>query len=308
LEPADRLWSDLFKGVANPVPVIGDDRDSIGVEARSSLEAYAEGIQSDEASQPDAQGSEGLSDDGWPDSCRALLEGVADERALALPIPFPVLDEYRQLAHWCWRGDDNRCALLWSAIAAADRIRQIATLAFHRGVRIRWFEFTTTEPSGGTPGVLEPINAKELRLKRRSGRLLDALALTVSNRESLVFWSPPGAAHPGVLFTADSDLMSVTLPTNMQGAIVTAPHHGSEANAHAYGQVTAAVGTGPSACWVRSDGRFRARPGQTFLALPQGQRSCTLCRSPKPMGKDAVHFSVTNQAWSPNPPRVCSCV
>jgi hypothetical protein len=167
---------------------------------------------------------------------------------------------------------------LWSAIQAAHRIRAIAIEAFHRGIPVRWFEFDPVKPSGNV-GALKPVNARIIaRVRPLVGRLLNILALTVLNKESLVFWAPPTDKHPGVLFTADSDLSGVHLPRRLAGAIVTAPHHGSEANAKAYAAVAMAVQPYTSSItWVRSDGRYRSRPGQTYLGV-SSRRLCTLCR------------------------------
>lgn len=72
------------------------------------------------------------------------------------------------------------------------------------------------------------------KINNDSSSLLDRLNLTISNKRSLVFWVPPNDSRPGVLFTADSDLHGVKIPEDIDKAIVTAPHHGSEANKNVY--------------------------------------------------------------------------
>jgi hypothetical protein len=201
--------------------------------------------------------------------------------------------------------------LLWSAIDAASRIRAIAIEAFHRGIPVRWFEYDAATPSGGVP-ALQPVNARAIaRVRSRVGLLLDFLALTVSNRESLAYWSPPAAQHPGVLFTADSDLAGTRLPPDLSGAIATAPHHGSEANAAAYAAVgMAAPQSASSITWVRSDGRYRSRPGHTYLGL-SSRRLCTLCRlgGGKSSSKQAVHLFSRGAGWIRHrKTATCSCI
>jgi hypothetical protein len=201
--------------------------------------------------------------------------------------------------------------LLMSAIDAASRIRAIAIEAFHHGIPVKWFEFDTTDdPSGGIP-ALQPLNSREVaNVRSRVTSLLLTLALTVSNKESLVFWSPPTQLHPGVLFTADSDLSGISLPPKLPGAIATAPHHGSEANAKAYKTITNAFQQDPpSVTWVRSDGRYKNRPGKTYLNL-SSRRLCTLCRvgSGWVSKKQAVHLFSQGGVWTRHQATVkCSC-
>ncbi len=159
--------------------------------------------------------------------------------------------------------------------------------------------------------ALQAINAHPVaRVRPRVGSLLAWLALTVSNKESLVFWSPPIERHPGVLFTADSDLKDIRLPTHLNRAIATAPHHGSKANANAYKAVETTAQDGfPSITWVRSDGRDRSRPGGTYLGLA-ARRLCTRCRHAGGgwTTEQAVYLYSCKGAWTRHrTSQVCSC-
>src|SRR5690606_34673181 len=124
-----------------------------------------------------------------------------------------------------------------------------------------------------------PVNSRRIAPMAPTGRgLLEVLALTVANRESLGTWSPPPPDAPGVLFCADCDRRGVKSLQSIPEAIVTAPHHGSDANANAYALVQ--QWAGPSArrlTWVRSDCRSRSRPGPSYLHVA-GRRLCTICR------------------------------
>ena len=277
----------------------------------SPIEAYAERVRSPLSDASATEEGPFVGNNGWPESYRQMLEQAEPWEGpphwLGPWIPEDwLLFKYR---HYRRLGPAD-IQLLWSAIDAAGRIRLIATEAFHRGIPVRWFEFDTAISSGGVP-ALQPINAREIsRVRPRVGPLLDWLALTVSNKESLVFWSPSTKHHPGVLFTADSDLAGIGLSPGLDRAIATAPHHGSEANANAYGVVAAAAPNGPlSITWVRSDGRYRGRPGSTYLGLAS-RRLCTICRHAGGLStiKQAVRLYSRGGAWIRHRASlVCSC-
>lgn len=241
---------------------------------------------------------------GWTELHVQLLEQAKDWEIPAWPL-------FLHPKFYCYYDgiDSVKAQLLWSAIDAAHRIRAISIEAFHRGIPVRWFEFSHQSQYGGME-ELKPINANEIaRVRPQTGRLLDLLALSVSNKECLAFWSPPTEQHPGVLFSGDSDLASANIPPALFGAIATAPHHGSEANSDAYRTIkSVANGHFSSITWVRSDGRYRNRPGSTFLRLTS-QRYCTICRHHNTFTrKNAVCLFPSANSWiSYNCTIPCSC-
>lgn len=271
---------------------------------------YAESQQESVDGVTETDEGDSVGKDGWPESYIQILEHAEPWEGSPWAQWWSRNDWpfYRPIHYLKLRSAGKQ--LLWSAIDAASRIRTIATEAFHRGIPVRWFEFNPANPVGGV-AALEPVNAKAIaRVRPRVGKLFYRLALTVSNRESLVFWSPPADDHPGVLFTADSDLANVSLPSNLHGALVTAPHHGSEANANAYTAVaTTANNTYRSMTWIRSDGRYKSRPGKAYLELPS-RRLCTLCR-PSPRNtntKQLVYLFSRGGSWTRHrSTRICSC-
>lgn len=179
---------------------------------------------------------------------------------------------------------------LFKVIRAANKIRDIAIEAYKRGLKVRWFEYDTHNPSGGEHH-LQPLNARELTavsLYPPTASLLALLALSIENQQSLVFWSPATDTNPGVLFTADSDLKNIKLPTDISHAIITTPHHGSKANATAYKLLTSISGSATST-WVRSDGHYKRNPTNHYLNLTN-QRFCTLCQLA--MGRWSKHQAV----------------
>lgn len=308
LKPFVEVFGELVENIAETAGSLNMEAQESGL---SPIEAYAERVRDSGADAPASKEGPTVPEDESPESYVHLLEQAETWEVLPYSLglwgpknwPFWPYRHYRSLG-------PVSVQLLWSVIDAAARIRAITTEAFHRGIPVRWFEFDTATPSGGV-SALQPVNARAVaRVRPRVGSLLAWLGLTVSNKESLVFWSPPTAHHPGVLFTADSDLASVRLPSQLDRAIATAPHHGSEANANAYRAVANAARSGPpSITWVRSDGRYRSRPGSTYLGLG-ARRLCTLCRLPggSSTTKQAVRLYSRGGVWTRHQSSlVCSC-
>jgi hypothetical protein len=215
----------------------------------------------------------------------------------------------RHLASWwaLWFHPFHRMGprLFWEAIDAAERIRKLAYLAWHQAAAVRWFDVTSS-PATTTTEPLSPVNAKEIvYVPRYRPGALEFLALSVSNKRSLCFEFRPTSKDLGVLLTADSDLKFAAPIRWSKGMIVTAPHHGSEANSHAYDRATRESSFFQSIRWVRSDGRFRSRPGAAYLR--QAQRYCTRCRPYSHM-QQAVRFTATASGWITKSTQRCRCV
>lgn len=242
--------------------------------------------------------------EGWPHELIDDLERAAEEdttdRIFSRPWPF-----------WIWSlphlpYDPGIASKLFiGALAAAERIRQIAIAAFNRGLAVRWFEYDLNNPPGGNSWLMA-LNAKHLLYvpPAPAWRALAYLSLSASNIQSLVFWCLPKTSRPGVLFTGDSDLRNIRLPI-LDGSIVTAPHHGSEANAPAYSAVERQVST-KLVSWVRSDGNFRSRPGSAYLNS-NGRHLCTLCRKGD-HPKQPVTLFVRSGTWNRRAgTQICDC-
>ncbi len=208
--------------------------------------------------------------------------------------------------HGTRTGNRRKFLLLVDAISAAVRIREIALAVYHAGANIRWFDFSGTRQAGGISEFLVPVNAEEVFQVwvNNVSSLLEWLTLTKVNHESLAFVSPPLDGEPGVLFTADSDLRCGGHILWTDGMIVTAPHHGAEANAHVYRRFRNEAKPGSRAIWVRSDGRFKARPGRSYLTMKR--RFCTLCRQSHVQRQD-VRFVARSGKWKPVVTSKCSC-
>lgn len=237
---------------------------------------------------------------GWADQHIPLLEASEMWQCSTVGHNLPFADEYFKY----WGLTRNCRLLLQSAISAAERIRAIAQYAFHTGIRVTWLEYDVNH-NGLEPyryDEIIPVNSRPLAHSCSSKMsLLSLLALTVSNRKSLVFAFKPKSTSrhlPGVLFTADSDLSGLDgklSHLSLEHALVTAPHHGSEENEKAYGMINRL-----SRCniWVRSDGRFNARPGASYLRQPT--RFCIMCRLKRNCfcPKQAVKLEIRDGRWS----------
>jgi len=207
---------------------------------------------------------------------------------------------------------NKRYRLIIEAVKASNLIREIVLAAYRSGSLIRWYDYVGnhkySNPSGGISDFLVPVNAAEVtKIRRRRKSALEYVALTTVNKQSLVFLSPKDDVSPGVLFTADSDLSFYqTIPWHDQ-MIITAPHHGSEANRKAYIRFNGDTCGNYKVVWVRSDGRFSSTPGKSYLAVG-GDKYCTICRRSRLLPQNVrLATSKHNLAWQPINTQKCHC-
>lgn len=153
----------------------------------------------------------------------------------------------------------------------------------------RAFE-ATRRPSGGVPGFLEPINAREQAPAPLYASLL--LRLTEINRHSLVFFAPPTITRLGILLVASSTGDGSKLPATSflsstarprYPIVSTAPHHGAETNSAAYQHMR---GWADIIVLVRAGGSS-SQPGQTFKSLKWPLKVCATC----PATRRAAHIA-----------------
>lgn len=173
-------------------------------------------------------------------------------------------------------------------IKTAESIRTIAAQAIRYQVPVRWFDFEafarTRVADGGNPGFLEPLNSVEAA----PPPLLELsyfAKLSAVNEACLAFIAPPEFLKLGVVFCGDSPLGDglgyknsfFNSRTNLgqwpRHLVATAPHHGSESNAIAYGHLSswATVNT-----WLRTGGSSK-QPGATFKSYHPNERACSHC-------------------------------
>ena len=188
----------------------------------------------------------------------------------------------------------SQTAATWiRLIKTAERIRKIALQAIAHNVCVRWFDHKDFRrkkyAEGGEPKLLIPLNSIELTAPPTPVMGLMHKKLSTLNVHSLVFLSPgydqaevPEHSRLSVVFTGDSPLgfgknyaESWLIWPNKASTrtIATAPHHGSESNAHAYAHLQAVTDI---LIWIRSGGLSR-HPEGTYRNIPIGSRYCTNC-------------------------------
>ena len=302
-------WPEILDSFRQPVLDAQGDFEELGRRAWESgtplIELYGDQLSREGRFKLETDGTDSTREvDGWPAGLISELEKADEDQ----PPGVVWVANHAVIRLWPFFNGKPATQLFLEALGAARRIREIALAAFHGGVAVRWFVFSDkAAPSDGLEW-LEPANARQtVQVKPAAPEEAVAwLALSTSNRESLVFWAVKEGRCPRVLFTADSDLRGVRLPPALDAFMVTAPHHGSEANSNAYQEVKRMHG-GSNVTWVRSDGRYRSRPGQSYLNAPRS-RACTLCRTQPPSSKQAVAFFARSRKWTRSrTTKRCSC-
>lgn len=236
-----------------------------------------------------------------------ILGKVLNEVADSLDIHLNVLSWFSRSFPWelvPWKYEYEWVKWAKTILGDTKRLLKLAKAALDRGIEIRSFRHNPKNPGGGTK-CLAPLSSREVfyipPMQRSATNFLYRLALTTVNKESLVFHLKDCDQHqPGVLFTADSNLEDVGIAHVVAGSIITAPHHGSEANQIVYKKFSKPM------IWVRSDGYSKKRPCDAYLSAP-GQRFCTLCRnSNRP--KQAVRLYTRRGRWVRWQSELCDCM
>ena len=177
------------------------------------------------------------------------------------------------------------------------KILELIIAACYSGAKIRWLKYRSSLNRKKISGHFElfALNSFETVLQAYTRQTFYyALAmLSVINIESLVFQYTENN-FPDILFTADSDLCfcgqnNILLPDN---SIVTAPHHGSSTNSHAY-----TIVQGNNLIYVRCSSK--TVPCKEFVCLPV--KYCTICYNTLRKEKVMLNYSSIKQKWeSPN--------
>ena len=233
----------------------------------------------------------------------------------------------RMARSWPWLiGLDDSLKVTLEAETAFDEvaetataIQKIATSALVHEINVRWFDFgeykKTDKPLGGLRGLLEPCCSVEVVPVRSKAAVLSnlslfhSLRLTRQNVESIVFYRPETKIEPGVLFLGDSRLAhGIERPEKDFPApfakperqlLITAPHHGSRNNDHAFSVLKG---------WLGNEDQFYVRNGgqsgqKLDLYLKHDDRRCAQCIQCH--GKDwhqwvSVTTDGVNWKWPPN--------
>ena len=211
-----------------------------------------------------------------------------------------------------------------SVLHTHDLILDIAATALDKKIPVRWFDYdefvSRGKPAGGDPGFLVPVNSVEvLRTSAQpSGEMLAyALKLSQANVESLVFLRNGGHGEPPVLFSADSRLaqgmysprpdfpVPSSIASSWEAPIVTALHHGSKSNQHAY-DVIAGWFSRSVPIYVRNGGKH-VRHGYAPSFLSATRRTCVRCNGTKNPHR-LIRIEAPSGSWQmPVHPVPCSC-
>lgn len=202
----------------------------------------------------------------------------------------------------------DRNKIFNSAINAAEKILELATLAYKSGAKVRWFEYSNYRSGGGLK-YLYPVNSIEI-FQARKRLALEFLCLTKANIESLVFYAYNEDHSAGVLFCADSNFsfqQPLDFLSNCLNLIVTAPHHGAEANKSVYQKLAPYINS--NTIFVRSDTRqsrkkSSPRPCLDYINLTY-TKYCTVCLDQE--NKKDVILNYTQKGWCPDKTTKCIC-
>ena len=187
-----------------------------------------------------------------------------------------------------------------SLLVQLENIKEIAKKAYEAGCLIRWFEPVNGCAANYIDYGFTALNSEEThQIKKLKGvqEFIYALTLTVENKYSLVFeYAEEGT--PIVRFSADSDCTCQSVMPYHNDIIITAPHHGSEANQNVYNQIR-----GNDIIWVRSDCKSQKRPCAAFKR--QANRYCLSCRNRN--FKTELRFEYDRNRWQHITGNSCTC-
>lgn len=183
-----------------------------------------------------------------------------------------------------------------------DRIMMIAGLAYQHGSKIRWFEPANSCTNNIIDYGLVALNSKQVSSVRKvkdEVSFLKMLTLTEENKHSLVFEFTKNDI-PIVRFSADSDCCCMSVKSYTNNIIVTAPHHGSEANDIVYKNLK-----GDGIIWVRSDRKSQKRPCATFKKL--SKKYCLACCEKNFKARVSFNYDFSQNRWKYLNGNKCSC-
>ena len=184
-----------------------------------------------------------------------------------------------------------------------NKIIEIAKLALRKGCIIRWFE-----PSSACSkniieyGFVSLNSGKIVKIKKLKNCMafLHALQLTKENKHSLVFEYTKNDI-PIIRFSADSNCTCQSVTYN-ENIIVTAPHHGSSANANVYKSIK-----GDNIIWVRSDNEYKnnKRPCQEFK--DRMNNYCLACCKYNFVSEICFEYNTWHKQWDYISGQRCRC-
>ena len=138
-----------------------------------------------------------------------------------------------------------------------------------------------------------------IRMPKNEMAYLYLLQLTKVNKYSLVF-DYTKKDVPIIRFSADSDSTCQSVNPYPKSIIVTAPHHGSKANAKVYKAIN-----GNDLIWVRSDERSYRRPCDEIKA--QKSKYCLACDKYNFVSEICFEYDPVTEKWDYVHGEPCRC-
>jgi hypothetical protein len=189
------------------------------------------------------------------------------------------------------------------------RIEKLAGLAYQKGCSIKWFEpgRTCVNINRSIDHGFMALNSNKVsRIKQIKGPVtyFYALSLSKENRYSLVYeyWKN---RIPVIRFSADSRITCQSQSRYKENIIVTAPHHGSAANAVVYKKLQ-----GDDIIWVRSDTvtggtGTKPRPCDAFQSMKN--KYCLACEAFNFISEICFEYDPCHKKWQHIRGEQCRC-
>lgn len=188
-----------------------------------------------------------------------------------------------------------------------EKIMEIANAAHKKCPKIKWFEpIKSCCQNKLDYGFVALNSVKSHRIREIDHHplaflcALYTITLTKENEYSLVFEFHKDDI-PVVRFSADSDSTCQSKMPYNDNIIITAPHHGSEANKGVYGAIE-----NDNVIWVRSDRKISTRPCEEYKTMEK--RYCLACSHRLPSRKEiCFEYDKSKKQWICNTGERCVC-
>ena len=183
-----------------------------------------------------------------------------------------------------------------------NKIIDIAHFAKRCGCIIRWFEPTSACSNEIIDYGFVSLNSKKMCIIKEPKNYMACLRLiklTEENIYSLLFEYTKNDV-PLIRFSADSNSTCQSVYPYFENIIVTAPHHGSAANANVYNSIQ-----GNDIIWVRSDRMYYKRPCQEFKQ--QQNKYCLACQRFNFISEICFEYNTWYKKWDYIRGERCRC-
>ncbi len=221
----------------------------------------------------------------------------------------------KRLYRYCCRGkeyfhqkelEEDRERIQYSIKQALNfnlkKIINLATKAKEKGCHIRWFEPSLSCTKEAIDYGFVSLNSSKMcriRVPKSGMAYMYSLSLSKVNRYSLVFEYIKNDV-PVIRFSADSKITCQSVSPYPENIIVTAPHHGSAANAKVYSSLQ-----GNDIFWVRSDMLRSDRPCSEFKS--RKNKYCLVCEKYNFISEVCFEYNPVLKKWDYVRGEQCRC-